>query len=155
MSSMDKNILLQKNIKLHEEYDIPDSDEESEEWSDEWSDDDEDDAEVSDEDLSSENGDIISGEDSSDSEGLVGEEEILAAGADVEGILAEQVDEEGNGAGEDRLWRSKDEANVYQALWQVPSSPFTFCSFLLRALFKVVNSYLKYLMGLVERAESV
>ena len=140
ISSKDKNILLQKNIKFHEKYGIPDSDEES----DEWSDDDDDDAEVSDEDPSSENGDIIGGEDSSDSEGSVGGGEILAAGAD----------EEGDDAGEDHMGRSKDEANVYQVLWQVPFSPFTFCSFLLRALFKFVNSFLKYLMGLVERAES-
>merc|ERR1712013_85117 len=150
ISSRDKNILLQKNIKLNEEYGIPDSDEES----DEWSDDDDDDAEVSDEDPSSENGDIIGGEDSSDSEGSVGGEEILAAGADEEEILAAGADEEGDDAGEDHMGRSKDEANVYQVLWQVPFSPFTFCSFLLRALLKVVNSFLKYLMGLVERAES-
>merc|ERR1712013_378334 len=67
ISSRDKNIILQKNIKLNEEYGIPYSDEESDEESDEWSDDDDDDdAEVSDEDSSSENG-----EDSSDSEGSV------------------------------------------------------------------------------------
>ena len=107
-----------------------------------------------DEDLSSENGDIIGGEDISDSEGSVGEEEILAAGADEEEILAELIDEEGDDAGEGHIGRS-EEANVHQALCQAPSSPSTFCSLLLCALFKLVNSYLKYLMGLLERAESV
>ena len=154
---MDKNILQQKSIKLHEKYDIPDSDvesdvesdEEIDEESDEWSDDDDDDAEVLDEDLSSENGDIIGGEDISDSEGSVGEEEILAAGADEEEILAELIDEEGDDAGEGHIGRSEEEANVHQALCQAPSSPSTFCSLLLCALFKLVNSYLKYPMGLL------
>ena len=63
ISSKDKVILQQKNIKLTEESGIPDSDVESDEKSDEWSDNNEDgvDIEDSDEDLSSENS-YVSGE---------------------------------------------------------------------------------------------
>ena len=127
ISSKDKVILQQKNIKLTEESGIPDSD--ADEESDEWSDNNEDgvDIEDSDEDLISENSDVSSEEDSSDLDGSENSEEgDLVADFDEE--------EEGDDAGyEPNSGRIGEEAHDIQVLMRALFSFFAIFSFLLCA----------------------
>ena len=129
ISSKDKVLLQQKNIKLTEESSIPDSDIESDEESDEWSDNSEDgvDIEDSDEDLISENSDVSSEEDSSDLDGSENSEEgDLVADFDEE--------EEGDDAGyEPNSGRIGEEAYDLQVLMRALFSFFAICFLLLCA----------------------
>ena len=127
ISSKDKVILQQKNIKLTEESGIPDSDAESDEESDEWSDNNEDgiDIEDSDEDLISENSDVSSEEDSSDLDGSENSEE---------GDLVADFDEEEEGDDavyEPNSGRIGEEAYDLQVLMRALFSFSAICSFLL------------------------
>ena len=127
ISSKDKVILQQKNIKLTEESGIPDSD--ADEESDEWSDNNEDgvDIEDSDEDLISENSDVSSEEDSSDLDGSENSEEgDLVADFDEE--------EEGDDAGyEPNSGRIGEEAYDLQVFMRALFSFFAICFLLLCA----------------------
>ena len=141
ISSKDKVILQQKNIKLTEESGIPDSDIESDEESGEWSDIDEDgvDIEDSDEDLSSENSDVSGegglssensdvglSEDSSDLDGSENSEEG--------DLVAEFDNEEVDGAGDEaNSGRIGEEACDLRVLMRALFSFFAICSFLLCA----------------------
>ena len=129
ISSKDKVILLQKNIKLTEESGIPDSDAESDEESDEWSDNNEDgvDIEDSDEDLISENSDVSSEEDSSDLDGSENSEE---------GDLVADFEEEEEGDDavyEPNSGRIREEAYDLQVLMRAFLSFFAICFLLLCA----------------------
>ena len=129
ISSKDKVILLQKNIKLTEESGIPDSDAESDEESDEWSDNNEDgvDIEDSDEDLISENSDVSSEEASSDLDGSENSEE---------GDLVADFDEEEEGDDavyEPNSGRIGEEAHDLQVLMRALFSFFAICFLLLCA----------------------
>ena len=129
ISSKDKVILQQKNIKLTEESGIPDSDAESDEESDEWSDNNEDgvDIEDSDEDLISENSDVSSEEDSSDLDGSENSEE---------GDLVADFDEEEEGDDavyEPNSGRIGEEAYDLQVLMRALFSFLAICFLLLCA----------------------
>ena len=135
ISSKDKVILQQKNIKLTEESGIPDSDAESDEESDEWSDNNEDgvDIEYSDEDLISENSDVSSEEDSSDLDGSENSEEgDLVADFDEEENLVSEDNEEGGDVGvEPIIGGTGEKAYDLQVLMRALFSFSAICSFLL------------------------
>ena len=150
ISSKDKVILEQKNIKLTEESGIPDSDVESDEESDEWSDNNEDgvDIEDSDEDLSSENSyvsgegglssensDVSGEEDSSVFDGSEnGEEGDLVADFDEEENLVSEDNEEGDDADDEpNNGRILEEASNPQVLMSALFSFFAICFLLLCA----------------------
>ena len=137
ISSKDKVLLQQKNIKLTEESGIPDSDIESDGESDEWSDNSEDgvDIEDSDEDLSSENSDVSGEEDSSDVDGSENSEEgDLVPDFDEEENLVSEDNEEGGDAGDEpNSGGNGEKAYDLQVLMRALFSFFAICSFLLCA----------------------
>ena len=150
ISSKDKVLLQQKNIKLIEESSIPDSDIDSDEESDEWSDNSEDGVDIEDsdedlssensdgsgeEDLSSENSDVSGEEDSSDVDGSENSEEgDLVADFDEEENLVSEDNEEGGDAGDEpNSGGIGEKAYDLQVLMRALFSFFAICSFLLCA----------------------